>query len=112
MESKTEKKEDFLDVDTQIPGQNYCCMSFISPEKIIKKKELYVFNNFIKDLFDTNKLEEIKDYNSEDIVKKYNDFKYVNEENLTRKFTEENDHNTNVRGVKIRGVMILIKKLK
>jgi len=104
METQKEIKEDFLDVDASIPGQNFCCISFLSPEKIIKKKELYIFNKFIKDLFENNKIEEIKDYSSENIVSKYSDFKYTNEETLTRKFTEENDHVTNVRGLKIRGV--------
>ena len=27
-----EEKVDYLEVDTQIPGQNYVCLSFISPE--------------------------------------------------------------------------------
>merc|ERR1712196_138401 len=71
---------------------------------IIKKKELYILTKFIKDLFDTNKIEEIKDYSSDDIVSKYGDFKYQYEESLTKKFSEENDHATNVRGLKVRGV--------
>jgi hypothetical protein len=27
-------KEDFLEVDPKIPGQNFVCLSFVSPEKI------------------------------------------------------------------------------
>ena len=34
-------QEDFLEVDSKIPGQNYCCLSFISPESLIKSKELF-----------------------------------------------------------------------
>ena len=33
-----EIKEDFLEVDSKIPGQNYVCLSFVSPEKVLKKK--------------------------------------------------------------------------
>ena len=32
-------KEDFLEVDSKIPGQNYVCLSFVSPEKTLKQKE-------------------------------------------------------------------------
>ena len=34
-----EQEEDFLSVDTPIPGQNYVCLSFVSPEKMIKSKK-------------------------------------------------------------------------
>ena len=30
-----DKKVDYLEVDDGIPGQNYVCLSFISPESII-----------------------------------------------------------------------------
>ena len=33
-----EEEIDFLEVDRPIPGQNYVCLSFISPEKIIENK--------------------------------------------------------------------------
>ena len=32
-------EEDFLDVDKSIPGQNYACISFVSPEKILLDKQ-------------------------------------------------------------------------
>ena len=40
--------EDFLEVEQKIPGQNYVCLSFISPENIIKNKELYKVKYFLK----------------------------------------------------------------
>lgn len=95
---------DFLEVDAQIPGQNYCCLSFISPEKILKKQELYIFNYFIKDFFKNNKIEEIRDFDESKILEKYQDFRYVNETKLSQKFHEENDNQTTVRGIKVRGV--------
>ena len=30
-----EQEVDFLEVDRPIPGQNYVCLSFISPDKIL-----------------------------------------------------------------------------
>ena len=35
---------DYLEVDNPIPGQNYVCLSFVSPEKTLKEKELFLFN--------------------------------------------------------------------
>ena len=37
--SSPEENEDYLEVDTKIPGQNYCCLSFISPEKFDEYKK-------------------------------------------------------------------------
>ena len=31
-----EQEVDFLEVDRPIPGQNYVCLSFISPDKILE----------------------------------------------------------------------------
>ena len=33
--------EDYLEVDKPIPGQNYTCISFVSPDDCIKQKELF-----------------------------------------------------------------------
>jgi len=41
-------KEDFLDEDNEIPGQRFCLLSFLSPEKVLAKKELYFFDQFLK----------------------------------------------------------------
>jgi len=40
-------KEDFLEVDANIPGQNYVCLSFVSPEKVIKRKETFFTTKFL-----------------------------------------------------------------
>ena len=39
---------DLCDEDTPIAGQKFACMSFISPEKILKKRELFMFEHFLK----------------------------------------------------------------
>ncbi len=98
MDPEQEIEEDFLSVDQKVPGQNYCCLSFISPEKVIKKKETFILHEFLKEISSEYDITEDK------LIDKFEDFKYKNEADLTEKFTEENDFCTNVRGVKIRGV--------
>lgn len=43
-----EPKEDFLDEDPEIPSQRYVLLSFLSPEKVLARKDIYMFNEFIK----------------------------------------------------------------
>lgn len=40
--------EDFLDEDTEIPGQRYVLLSFLSPEKVLEKKDLFFFEKFMQ----------------------------------------------------------------
>ena len=105
MESQNEVKEDFLDVDPQIPGQNYVCLSFLEPTKVVKdKKEVFIVKKFLKDLFDNNNLEDLKNLDSNHFIQKFDDFNYKNKDNMNKEFTESNDHITNIRGLKVRGV--------
>ena len=46
--TNSELKEDFLEVDQSIPGQNYVCLSFVSPENVLNNKELYYAHKFQK----------------------------------------------------------------
>ena len=39
---------DYLDEDTEIPGQQYVLLSFLSPEKVLDKKELFFFQRFLQ----------------------------------------------------------------
>lgn len=39
--------EDFLDEDTEIPGQRFVLLSFLSPEKVLEKKDLFFFKKFL-----------------------------------------------------------------
>ena len=39
-------EEDYLDVDKQLPGQNYYCISFVSPEKVLEQKELFMYYHY------------------------------------------------------------------
>ena len=55
-QNNSEVKEDFLEVDPKIPGQNYVCLSFVSPEKFLKQKENYFMCKFMENFFNTDDL--------------------------------------------------------
>jgi hypothetical protein len=74
--SKTEKEptvvEDFLDEDTEIPGQRYVLLSFISPEKVLEKKDLFFFQKFLQNYEVEWKVKNLEKY-MVDVVKNIND---------------------------------------
>lgn len=39
-------EEDYLDIDKPITGQNFYCISFVSPEKILAEKEKFMFYHY------------------------------------------------------------------
>jgi hypothetical protein len=57
----TERVEVTLKPDEPIPGQEYCLVSFISPEEVLKKKDVFFFQQFVNQFeadFKTKVLEE------------------------------------------------------
>ena len=40
---------DLMDEDEAIAGQKFVCLSFISPDKILKKRETYLFDRFVQE---------------------------------------------------------------
>ena len=98
-------KEDFLTVDQQIPGQNYCVISFISPEKILKQKHDFIYWKFLKEFND-------KDLNFTEFNERLEDFKLANKKTLTDEFNELTEFQTSVRGVKVRGTYETEKEAK
>jgi hypothetical protein len=125
-------KIDLLDVDKPIAEQNFVCLSFVSPEKILKKKELYLFEEFVKQYDNTksmNKFVEFINFISHkysipstelfdefesfiktekstltnDISDDYKNFIDKNEEELEKAYSRENDFQTTTRGIKVRG---------
>ena len=127
------KVVDLLDEDKPIAGQKYVCVSFVSPDRILKKKEMYYFEKFLKHFdFDKSmkKFQQFLNFVSykynlnfekllgdfEEFVKSehdnlietnieddYKNFLDANEENLQKTFNEENNFQSNVRGLKVRG---------
>jgi hypothetical protein len=64
--------EDFLDEDTEIPGQRYVLLSFLSPEKVLDKKEVYFFKKFVESYEVDWKVKNLEKFLVE-TVKKVND---------------------------------------
>jgi hypothetical protein len=131
--TENKKYVDMLDEDKPLAGQKFACVSFVSPETIIKKRELYNFQNFLKQ-WDMNKsLEKFNHFlsflaykhslNFDGLSKDLQDFckdekdnlfatsieddfkNYIdiNEERLTESFNREHGFQTSIRGLKIRG---------
>ena len=98
MSGSEEKKIDYLEVDESIPGQNYVCLSFLSPESMIKDKEGFKVTKFLQSYCKENKLK------FEEVYEQYKGFCYKHEEKLQRDFDEQNDFKTSLRGLKVRGV--------
>jgi len=125
--ANTETKIDYLDQDPEIRGQKYCCMSFLSPEDVIKRKEVFFFNKFIgafaKDvgtLFDgiltaTNddpKIKELVDslkqrhdyvFDGNALGEEFEFYKQTKSEAIEKEYHELNKFQTTIRGIKIRG---------
>lgn len=125
---------DLCDEDQSIAGQKFVCMSFVSPEKIIMKKEHFLFNHFVRQWDITKSMEKFNEFihflsykynlNIENVINDYNEYvkeeekklkeysihdDYHNfidkqEEKLTEIFNKENAFQTSVRGLKVRGV--------
>jgi hypothetical protein len=125
---------DLCDEDTPIAGQKFACISFVSPEKTLKKREVYLFDQFIKQWEFSKSMERYFDFvhfiaykynlKVEILIDDFNDFvkeetdklkksgiedDYKNfmdkqEEKLNEQFNREHSFQTSVRGLKIRGV--------
>lgn len=102
--------EDFLEVDSAVPGQAFGVFSFLSPEKVLKKKEVFMMSEFLKFLCDNSEFlnnnltsgdKSRLDYNKTKDL--YDDFIFKNEENLENTFHEMENFRTTVRGFKARG---------
>ena len=42
------KYVDLCDEDQPVSGQKFVCLSFVSPENILKKREIYLFEKFVQ----------------------------------------------------------------
>lgn len=127
------KYVDVLDEDSAIAGQKFTCMSFLSPDKILDKREIFLFDRFIEQWDFTKSMTKFGDFinfisykynlNVENLMTDYNDFckeeqqrlkengvsdDYKNfldknEDKLTEQFSRDHAFQTSVRGVKCRG---------
>ena len=127
------KYVDLLEEDKPIAGQKFTCVSFVSPENILKRKDIFCFEQFVKQWelnksmekfiqflnfvsykynisFDdlTNDFKEFVTDERESLSKSsfmddYKTYMDNNEERLNKDFNVENNFQTCTRGLKIRG---------
>ena len=117
----SELNEDFLSVDNRIPGQNFCCISFLSPEKVMKNKEVFFVTKFLHHVFNSQdrvysdvreKMQDTKNITYNYINELYNDWKFNKNNDLELEFSEVNDYATSMRGVKVRGTYETLREAK
>ena len=89
------KEIDYLEVDKPIPGQNYVCISFVSPEKILQDKNDYFNKQFLKSLNER--------FSVDNLESEYDTFINTNKDLLQKEFDSQNNGITSIRGLKIRG---------
>ena len=131
--SSNPKYVDLLEVDKPIAGQTFGCFSFITPEKILKQKEMFFFEEFLKRWEFSKSMEKfhqfinfmsykyklsfedvMKDYEgfvkeerdniiSSSIEDDYKTFMDKEEDELEKQFNIKHNFQTSVRGFKARG---------
>jgi hypothetical protein len=112
----TTLKEDYLEVDPPIPGQGYVCLSFVSPEDMIRKKTIFEARKFVEHILALTKTDveqerlTMEQALAELTPEKYLDYSISHDEENTKLFNDENEFKTSVRGVKIRGVFESLKE--
>jgi hypothetical protein len=131
--SPNPKYIDLLEVDKPIAGQSFGCFSFISPEKILKQREMFYFEEFLKQWEMNKSMEKFHQFLNfisfkyklqfEDVIKDFETFvkeereTIINssieddyktfldreEDELEKKFNVKHNFQTSVRGFKARG---------
>ena len=131
---------DYLDEDPEIPTQKYCVVSFISPEKVIKQKQEFMFEKFIEWMdyewkvkglenfmaFLSKKysvkiddlLKDAQEYvnvrkeevKKTDIHEQYQIFLLKNEKDLQEMYDNKVEFRTNMRGVKVRRAFATVEE--
>ena len=131
---------DYLDEDPEIPTQKYCVVSFISPEKVIKQKNAFMFEKFVEWMdyewkvkgletfmaFLSKKysvkiddlMKDAQDYvnvrkeevKKTDIHEQYQIFLLKNEKELQEMYDNKVEFRTNMRGVKVRRAFATVEE--
>lgn len=128
------KYVDLLEEDKPVAGQKFVCVSFVSPDKILKQKEHFLFEEFLKRWDYSKSMEKFLQFLNfvsykykltfDDVAKDFQDFvkdehdnlvnttleddykTFIdkNEEELENSFNRKHNFQTSTRGLKIRGV--------
>ena len=131
--SENPKYVDLLDEDKAIAGQKFCCISFVSPEHIIKQREHFLMEEFVKGWDFTKSMEKFTQFlnfvsykyglnfesltedlqafvkeekenlNKYNLLDDYKNFLDAREDDLEKTFNNLNNFQTSTRGLKVRG---------
>lgn len=122
---------DLLDEDKPLRGQNYACVSFLSPEDVLANKDVFFFNRFLGSfasemdamlqqmathfpekaaVFKTLRENHAHIFNAKELQDQYAYFKSTNGQELESEFHAANAFRTSMRGIKIRGVFDTLKE--
>ena len=98
------KYVDLLEEDKPITGQKFVCVSFISPEKILKQKDAFFFQEFLKRWEFNKSMEKFVQFLNfisfkysltfEDLTNDFQEFMTEERENLLKDNSFENDYKT------------------
>jgi hypothetical protein len=125
---------DLLDEDKPIAQQKFVCVSFVSPENLITSKNEYFFEQYVKTWELTKSVEKFADFTAflcykynldaqqvnadlsefckeeggklgeQTVADDYKNYVEKNDERLEQEYAAKHEFQTNVRGLKIRGV--------
>jgi len=125
---------DLLDEDKPIAQQKFVCVSFLSPEKILNKKEVFFFDQFVKNWDFIKSMQKYSEFTgflsykynlpADQLMQDFSDFCKEEKDKLSKEsvsddyktfmdkyldsmeleFNKQNEFRTNTRGLKIRGV--------
>ena len=131
--NKSSKHVDLLDEDKPLAGQKFVCLSFVSPEKIIKQKEMFMFEKFIEQWDFSKSMEKFNQFlnfisykyslefdsltqDLEEFAKEeknnlfftslpdeYKSYIDAHDDKLDEEFNREHEFKTSTRGIKVRG---------
>lgn len=131
--NKSSKHADLLDEDKPLAGQKFVCLSFVSPEKIIKQKEIFMFEKFVEQWDFSKSMEKFTQFLSflsykygidfeklttdlqefaveekdklffTSLADEYKTYIDAHEDKLEEEFNQLHEFQTSTRGIKVRG---------
>ena len=93
-----DRNKSVLEDDPPINGQNWVCLSFVSPESVLKDKDAFTVAKFLQSHASAR---------GEDFEKLYEDFvnfKYKHSDKIDEDYSKEHKNVNHIRGIKVRGV--------
>ena len=131
--NKSSKHADLLDEDKPLAGQKFVCLSFVSPEKIIKQREIFMFEKFVEQWDFSKSMEkftqflsfisykygvnfdkltqDLQEFAIEEkdklffttLADEYKTYIDAHEDKLEEEFNQIHEFQTSTRGIKVRG---------